>query len=73
MANESILIIEEETDIVTGLEFGADGYITKPFSPRVLLARLRAVLRRKEEIVDDRAVIKIHNITIDPNRHKEIN
>jgi len=60
----------EEADIVTGLEVGADDYITKPFSPRVLLARLRAVLRRKEEVVDDRAVIKIHDITIDPNRHQ---
>ena len=37
----------EEADVVTGLELGADDYITKPFSPRVLLARIRAVLRRK--------------------------
>ena len=37
----------EEADIVAGLELGADDYITKPFSPRVLLARLRAVLRRR--------------------------
>ncbi len=38
----------EEADIVTGLELGADDYLTKPFSPRVLLARVRAVLRRRE-------------------------
>jgi two-component system phosphate regulon response regulator PhoB len=36
----------EEADIVTGLELGADDYLTKPFSPRVLLARIKAVLRR---------------------------
>ena len=39
----------EEADIVTGLELGADDYITKPFSPRVLLARLRAALRRRSQ------------------------
>ena len=45
----------EESDIVTGLELGADDYLTKPFSPRVLTARIRAVLRRKsEEPLDER-------------------
>ena len=39
----------EETDIVGGLEVGADDYITKPFSPKVLLSRIKAVLRRKGE------------------------
>ena len=38
----------EENDIVAGLEIGADDYVTKPFSPKVLIARLQAVLRRKK-------------------------
>jgi len=39
----------EESDIVTGLELGADDYISKPFSPKVLIARIRAILRRRKE------------------------
>lgn len=58
----------EETDIVTGLEVGADDYMTKPFSPRVLVARVRALLRRKDETVDEHSLIKIKDMIIDPNR-----
>lgn len=61
----------EEADVVAGLELGADDYITKPFSPRILLARLRAVLRRKSrEPAAESQVIKIHDLLIHPGRHE---
>ncbi|MBI2432045.1 MAG: response regulator [Candidatus Hydrogenedentes bacterium] len=61
----------EEADIVTGLEMGADDYITKPFSPRVMLARVRAVLRRRpRQVDDDQETLRIHNLIIHPGRHE---
>jgi two-component system alkaline phosphatase synthesis response regulator PhoP len=61
----------EEADIVTGLELGADDYLTKPFSPRVLLARIRAVLRRRRtEPPPDTAPLVIHELVIHPGRHE---
>jgi two-component system phosphate regulon response regulator PhoB len=61
----------EETDIVTGLEVGADDYLTKPFSPKVLIARIRNIFRRKSrEIPDDSAPISVHDIVIHPGRHE---
>jgi len=67
----------EEADIVRGLNLGATDYVTKPFSPRVLLARVRAVLRRntpavvaEEEEHEDDEIITAHNLVIHPGRHE---
>ena len=61
----------EEADIVAGLELGADDYVTKPFSPRILTARVRAVLRRKVEETDDKkASVRIHGFVIHPQRRE---
>ncbi len=66
----------EEPDIVAGLNMGADDYVTKPFSPKVLLARVQAVLRRAEaesELSDEESedeVVAIRDMTIHPGRHE---
>ncbi len=61
----------EEADIVTGLELGADDYVTKPFSPRVLLARVRTVLRRRHpEPLAEETPLKIHEMIINPGHHE---
>jgi two-component system phosphate regulon response regulator PhoB len=61
----------DEADIVAGLELGAADYITKPFSPRILLARLRAVLRRQTTAtVAESAPLAIHDLFIHPGRHE---
>ncbi len=59
----------EEADIVTGLELGADDYVTKPFSGKVLVARVRRLLRKHREEGQD-ALVRVHELTIDPTRHE---
>lgn len=65
----------EEADVVTGLELGADDYISKPFSPKILIARVRSLLRRKtsrdiKEPEDQPQLIHIFDIMIDTVRYK---
>jgi len=62
----------EESDIVTGLELGANDYISKPFSPKVLVARIRAILRRRKKAFTDTPdrIKQEGDMTIDRARHE---
>jgi two-component system alkaline phosphatase synthesis response regulator PhoP len=60
----------EEVDKLVGLELGADDYMTKPFSPRELVARVRAVLRRTERDLVSSDVIQVAGITLDRTYYK---
>ncbi|SHE23656.1 phosphate regulon transcriptional regulator PhoB [methanotrophic endosymbiont of Bathymodiolus puteoserpentis (Logatchev)] len=59
----------EESDKIRGLDLGADDYITKPFSPKELIARIKAVLRRSGKI-HDLTQIKFHDIVLDTEQHR---
>ncbi len=59
----------EETDMLIGLEIGADDYITKPFSPRVVVARARAVLRRNSGLLTPGTVLRGGSITLNLDQH----
>jgi two-component system response regulator RegX3 len=62
---------DSEVDIVVGLELGADDYVTKPYSSRELLARMRAVLRRRVEPVEefDPVIEEVGAVRMDTDRH----
>ncbi|MFA7382822.1 MAG: response regulator transcription factor [Desulfurivibrionaceae bacterium] len=66
----------EENDMAAGLDLGADDYITKPFSTKILISRIKAALRRKDGLSEEGSAGKknspliVHEITIDPNRYE---
>jgi DNA-binding response OmpR family regulator len=71
-SNTPIIILTarvEEVDQLIGLELGADDYITKPFSPRIVVARARALLRRSEHVPSPTKVFRIADLEIDVEGH----
>jgi two-component system phosphate regulon response regulator PhoB len=60
----------EEIDRVVGFEVGADDYVTKPFSPRELALRIRAVLQRRQPTTDERRSLQYTELRVDPDAHR---
>ena len=75
-SNVPILMLtarDDEADKLVGLELGADDYVTKPFSPRELVARVRAILRRHERATDGAEVLRVGDMTLDlPRMRAEV-
>lgn len=73
LENTAIVMVTargEESDIMAGLKLGADDYVTKPFSPKELVARVQAVLRRTKTSSTVKDHIEIEGLTIDAHRHE---
>jgi len=60
----------EEVDKVVGFELGVDDYVVKPFSPRELILRIKAILKRGTQKEETKAILSSHNIIVDSERHK---
>jgi DNA-binding response OmpR family regulator len=61
---------DTETDVLVGLGVGADDYVTKPFSPRLVVARIQAILRRTERVEQPQSIVRLHDIEIDVDRRE---